>query len=91
MNTKEVIAQYDKYVMSTYGRIPMVIVKGKGLKVWDLDGNEYLDFFPGWAVTGLGHCHPKVVNAIRNCLKKIIHVSNNYYNVLQAKDRKSVV
>lgn len=85
MNTKEVIAQYDKYVMSTYGRIPAVIVKGKGLKVWDLDGNEYLDFFPGWAVSGLGHCHPKVVNAVKNYLKKIIHVPNNYYNMLQGE------
>ena len=91
MNTKEVIAQYDKYVMSTYGRIPVVIVKGKGLKVWDLDGNEYLDFFPGWAVTGLGHCHPKVVNAIRNYLKKIIHVSNNYYNMLQGKLAQKII
>jgi len=91
MNTKEVIAQYDKYVMSTYGRIPTVIVKGKGLKVRDLDGNEYLDFFPGWAVTGLGHCHPKVVNAVRNYLKKIIHVSNNYYNVLQGKLAQKII
>jgi len=91
MNTKEVIAQYDKYVMSTYGRIPIVIVKGKGLKVRDLDGNEYLDFFPGWAVTGLGHCHPKVVNAVRNYLKKIIHVSNNYYNVLQGKLAQKII
>jgi len=91
MNTREVIAQYDKYVMSTYGRIPTVIVKGKGLKVWDLDGNEYLDFFPGWAVTGLGHCHSKVVNAVRNYLKKIIHVSNNYYNMLQGKLAQKIV
>ena len=91
MNTKEVIAQYDKYVMSTYTRIPAVIVKGKGLKVRDLDGNEYLDFFPGWAVSGLGHCHPKVVNAIRNYLKKIIHVSNNYYNILQGKLAQKII
>jgi len=91
MNTKEIISQYDKYVMATYSRIPIVIVKGKGLKVWDLDGNEYLDFFPGWAVTGLGHCHPKVVNAVRNYLKKIIHVSNNYYNMLQAKLARKII
>nr|MBU1328130.1 aspartate aminotransferase family protein [Candidatus Omnitrophota bacterium] len=91
MNTKEVIAQYDKYVMSTYTRIPAVIVKGKGLKVCDLDGNEYLDFFPGWAVTGLGHCHPKVVNAVKNYLKKIIHVSNNYYNMLQGKLAQKII
>jgi predicted acetylornithine/succinylornithine family transaminase len=91
MNTKEIIAQYDKYVMSTYTRIPDVIVKGKGLKVWDLDGKEYLDFFPGWAVSGLGHCHPKVVNAVKNYLKKIIHVPNNYYNMLQGKLAQKII
>jgi acetylornithine/N-succinyldiaminopimelate aminotransferase len=91
MNTKEVIAQYDKYVMNTYTRVPAVIVKGKGLKVWDLDGHEYLDFFPGWAVSGLGHCHPKVVNAVRNYLKKIIHVPNNYYNMLQGKLAQKII
>ncbi|MDP8230878.1 MAG: aspartate aminotransferase family protein [Candidatus Gorgyraea atricola] len=91
MNTHELIAQYEKYVMKTYTRIPSVIVKGKGLKVWDLDGNEYLDFFPGWAVSGLGHCHPEVVNAIRNYVKKIIHVSNNYYNMLQGKLAQEII
>lgn len=91
MNTQEIIAQYDKFVIKTYTRTPVVIVKGKGLKVWDLDGNQYLDFFPGWAVSGLGHCHPTVVNAVRNYLKKIIHVPNNYYNMLQGKLAQRIV
>lgn len=91
MNTKEIISQYENFVIKTYTRIPTVIVKGKGLKVWDLDGNEYLDFFPGWAVSGLGHCHPKVVNSVRNYLKKIIHVSNNYYNMLQGKLAQKII
>ncbi|MBU4343720.1 MAG: aspartate aminotransferase family protein [Candidatus Omnitrophica bacterium] len=91
MNTKEIISQYDKFVIGTYTRIPAVIVKGKGLKVWDLDGNEYLDFFPGWAVSGLGHCHPMVVGAVRNYLKKIIHVPNNYYNMLQGKLAQEII
>jgi len=91
MNTREIIGQYDKYVMSTYGRIPAVIVKGKGLNVWDLDGNAYLDFFPGWAVSGLGHCHPRVVNAAKEYLKKIIHVPNNYYNMLQGKLAQKII
>ncbi len=85
MNTQQIIKQYEAFVIKTYTRTPVVVVKGKGLKVWDLDGNEYLDFFPGWAVSGLGHCHPMVVNAVRNYLKKIIHVPNNYYNMLQGK------
>ena len=91
MNTKEIISQYDKFVIGTYTRIPAVIVKGKGLKVWDLDGNEYLDFFPGWAVSGIGHCHPMVVGAVRNYLKKIIHVPNNYYNMLQGKLAQEII
>ncbi|MCK4422914.1 MAG: aminotransferase class III-fold pyridoxal phosphate-dependent enzyme, partial [Candidatus Omnitrophica bacterium] len=56
---------YDKYVMPTYTRTPLCLVKGRGSKVWDIDGREYLDFFPGWAVSGLGHCHPKVISAIK--------------------------
>ncbi len=91
MNTKQIIAQYDEFVMGTYARVSIVIVKGKGLKVWDLDANEYLDFFPGWAVSGLGHCHPMVVNAIRNYLKKIIHVPNNYYNMLQGRLAEKII
>lgn len=91
MNTKEMITQYEDYVMKTYTRTPAVMVKGKGLKVWDLEGNEYLDFFTGWAVSGLGHCHPMVVNAVRNYLKKIIHVPNNYYNMLQGKLAQQII
>ena len=91
MNTNEIIAQYDKFVIKTYTRTPVIIVKGKGLKVWDLEGNQYLDFFPGWAVSGLGHCHPMVVNAVRNYLKKIIHVPNNYYNMLQGKLAQNII
>jgi len=91
MTTKEIIAQYDKFVIKTYTRAPVVIIKGKGLKVWDLDNNEYLDFFTGWAVSGLGHCHPGVVNAVRNYLKKVIHVPNNYYNMLQGKLAQAIV
>ena len=91
MNTQEIIAQYQRFVINTYTRTPIVIVKGKGLKAWDLDGNEYLDFFPGWAVSGLGHCHPRVVNAVRNYLKKVIHVPNNYYNMLQGKLAQKIV
>ena len=61
MSTSETIAMFDKYVFANYTRNPMVIVKGKGSVVWDADGKKYLDFFPGWAVSGIGHCHPRVV------------------------------
>ena len=91
MTTKDFIASYKKFVMPTYTRLPLVLAKGRGAKVWDLDGNEYLDFFPGWAVSGLGHCHPKVVKAIKEQAAKILHVSNNYMNELQAQLAEKLV
>ncbi len=83
MNTNDVIKLYDEYVMPTYLKSPLVLVRGRNTKVWDIEGKEYLDFFPGWAVSGLGHCHPFVVRALKRQLSKIMHVSNNFYNELQ--------
>ena len=83
--TDSVVKLYDKYVMDTYKRVPLCLEKGKGSIVWDIDGDKYLDFFPGWAVSGIGHCHPKVASAIRKQAGKLLHVSNNYYSELQAK------
>lgn len=91
MKTEDVIELYNKYVMQTYVRIPLVPVKAKGMKLKDLHQREFLDFFPGWAVSGLGHCHPKVVSAVRNQLKKIIHIPNNYYILQQAKLAKEII
>lgn len=90
MNPEEIIGLYNKYVMSTYTRVPLVMARGKGIKVWDVQGREYLDFFPGWAVSGLGHCHLRVVKVLRRQAKQIIHVSNNYYHLLQAKLAKKI-
>ena len=89
--TEEIMQVYYECVMPTYTRVPVVIVKGKGIKAYDIEGKEFLDFFPGWAVSGLGHCHPKVVKAIKEQVSKIIHVSNNYYNELQGKLAKKII
>lgn len=80
MNTKEVMDNYDKYVMHTYGRQPIVLDHGHGVKVYDKDGNEYLDFFAGIAVNNVGQTNEKVVEAIKNQAEKMIHTSNIYYN-----------
>jgi len=80
-----VINLYEQYVLKTYTRTPLVITKGKGIKVWDENGVEYLDFFPGWAVSGIGHCHPRVVKALQKQAGELIHVSNNFYSQNQAK------
>ena len=81
--TQSIIDTFAEYVMPTYGRIPAVIARGEGSYVWDTDGNRYLDLFPGWGVSGIGYCHPKVVSAIEQQVKKLIHMPNNYYNELQ--------
>ncbi|MCK4518536.1 MAG: acetylornithine transaminase [Candidatus Omnitrophica bacterium] len=91
MAKNNVVEQYSKYVMATYTKTPLVIVKGKGKYVWDDKGKKYLDFFPGWAVSGLGHCHPRVVKGIKEQVEKIIHVSNNYYNVLQGELAEEII
>ena len=85
MNKDKIIQQYKRYVMPTYSREDLIIVRGSGSRVWDINGHEYLDFFPGWAVSGIGHAHPMVVKALSRQARKILHVSNNYYNELQAK------
>jgi acetylornithine/N-succinyldiaminopimelate aminotransferase len=80
MTTQETIEMFDKYVIANYGRLPRVIVKGKGCYMYDADGNEILDMFPGWAVSGIGHCHPKVVEAIRKQAAELLHVDNTFYS-----------
>jgi len=78
MNSKEWIEKSDKYIMKTYGRFPIVPVRGAGCRLWDADGREYLDFLGGVAVNNLGHCHPKVVAALQEQAAQLIHCSNFY-------------
>ncbi len=85
MNTQEVLALFDEYVIGNYGRLPRVITQGQGNWLWDLDGNKILDMFPGWAVSGIGHCHPKVVEAIRAQAGQLLHMDNTFYNIPQGK------
>ena len=85
MKTTDVQKLYEKYVMPTYTRVPVCLVKGKGSRVWDLQGKEYLDLFPGWGVSGLGHCPPAVIHAIRHQAPTMLHVPNNFLNIKQAE------
>ena len=79
MTTAEIKAMATEYIMNTYGERKLAFVRGEGPYVWDADGAKYLDFLGGLAVNGLGHCHPKVVAAIREQAGKLLHVSNLYY------------
>ncbi|MCK4850030.1 MAG: aminotransferase class III-fold pyridoxal phosphate-dependent enzyme, partial [Phycisphaerae bacterium] len=85
MDTKKIIKQYDKYVIGNYSRLPLVFVRGQGSYVWDADGKRYLDMFPGWAVSGLGHCPQPVVEAIRKQAGELIHMDNTFYTVPQGR------
>ena len=76
--------------MPTYTKVPLVFVKGKGSWLWDIHSKAYLDFFPGWGVGSLGHCHPKVMQAVRDQVSKLIFVANNYYTVPQARLAKEL-
>ena len=76
MTTQETIDLFGKYVIPNYGRSPIVAVRGEGSWLWDADGKRYLDLFPGWGVNGIGHCHPRVVAAIREQAGKLLHVAN---------------
>lgn len=80
MNMQECIAQGEQYVMNTYKRLPIVLEKGEGCFVWDMDGNKYLDMVAGIAVNGLGHSPKIVVEAIQKQAEIMMHCSNLYWN-----------
>ncbi|MHB8766799.1 MAG: aminotransferase class III-fold pyridoxal phosphate-dependent enzyme, partial [Deferrisomatales bacterium] len=79
MGNREIIELGDSVLMPTYARFPVALVRGQGMRVWDADGHQYLDFLAGIAVCSLGHCHPRVVAAIREQAGTLLHVSNLYY------------
>jgi acetylornithine/N-succinyldiaminopimelate aminotransferase len=67
------------HVVPSYARLPLEIVRGAGTRVWDADGNEYLDLLSGISVLNVGHCHPKVVEAVREQAGRLTHVTNLFY------------
>jgi acetylornithine/N-succinyldiaminopimelate aminotransferase len=85
MKNRDVVKLTDKYVARTYARYPIALVRGKGVRVWDADGKEYLDFLAGIAVNSLGHCHPAVVRVIQQQSRKLLHVSNLYHILPQSE------
>lgn len=91
MSENEIKALADENIMNTYRRFPIVLVKGAGAKVWDINGREYLDFVAGIAVCNLGHSHPRVIDALKEQVEKLSHVSNLYYTEPQAQLAKLLV
>ncbi|MGA9098206.1 MAG: acetylornithine transaminase [Methanotrichaceae archaeon] len=88
---EDLIRRESEAIFQTYTRQPIVLTRGSGATVWDLDGKEYLDFVAGIAVNNVGHCHPDVVDAIKKQAELLIHTSNLYYTenqVLLAEELK---
>ena len=78
-SSQATIAQFERYVIPNYRRFPVCLVRGEGSWIWDAEGNRYLDFFPGWGCNLLGHCPPRVVEAVREQVGQLIHVPNTWY------------
>lgn len=85
MHKKAIIEETEKYYLPVFGRYPMVMELGQGCRVWDNEGNEYVDAFAGIAVNSLGYNHPVLVKAISEQASKLMHCSNLYYTEIQAK------
>jgi acetylornithine/N-succinyldiaminopimelate aminotransferase len=83
--SQQVMDRERQYVMQTYGRYPLVLQRGKGCYVWDVEGKRYLDLLSGIGVNALGHSHPRIIRAIREQSGKLIHTSNLYYHEWQGK------
>jgi predicted acetylornithine/succinylornithine family transaminase len=85
MTSQQVIEQFKQYVIPNYTRYPVCLVRGEGSWVWDAEGNRYLDLFPGWGCDLLGHCPPRVVEAVCDQVRRLIHVPNTWYTEAQGE------
>ena len=79
ISSAEVISQFDRYVIGNYRRYPVCLVRGEGSLVWDAEGRRYVDFFPGWGCNLVGHCPPRVVEAVTEQVRTLIHAPNTWY------------
>lgn len=77
------ISKDRQYIMDVYSRLPLVVTKAKGCKVWDDKGRVYTDLFAGISVCNLGHCHPEIIRAVEAQIYRLFHISNLYYTLPQ--------
>jgi acetylornithine/N-succinyldiaminopimelate aminotransferase len=90
MTTQETIELFQRYVIGNYKRCPVVLERGEGSAVWDVEGNRYLDFFPGWGCDLIGHCPPRLVRAMQEQVARLIHVPNTWYIEAQGRLAKAL-
>lgn len=79
LSSQATVDLFSQYVISNYKRYPVNLVRGEGSRVWDSEGRELLDLFPGWGCNLLGHCHPAVVDAVQHQVSQLIHVPNTWH------------
>src|SRR5882724_2462666 len=84
-SSRETIELFSQYVIGNYTRYAVCLVRGDGAEVWDAEGNRFLDFFPGWGCNLLGHCPPRVVEAVREQVGYLIHIPNTWYTEPQGQ------
>ena len=84
-SSEEVISIFGQYVIPNYTRYPICLVRGEGSLVWDAEGNRYLDLFPGWGCNILGHCPPRIVEAIQQQVTELVHIPNTWYTEPQGE------
>ncbi|MCY3615764.1 MAG: aspartate aminotransferase family protein [Bacteroidetes bacterium] len=85
MNTQAILRDEDTFLIPTYKKMPVALVRGEGCYVWDSDGKRYLDFYGGHCVTPLGHCPPRVVDAIKQQSDRLLFYSNVVYSDVRAR------
>jgi predicted acetylornithine/succinylornithine family transaminase len=85
VSLNELQALERDYLMPTYGRSPVAFVRGEGTRLWDAEGNEYLDFLAGISVVQIGHCHPQLVEAVTAQANQLMHVGNLFYTEPQLR------
>ncbi len=85
LGSQEVATRFESFVIPNYIRYPVSLVRGEGSWVWDAEGRRYLDLFPGWGCNLLGHCPPRVVEAVRRQVGELIHVPNTWLIESQAR------
>jgi acetylornithine/N-succinyldiaminopimelate aminotransferase len=89
-SSPDVIALAKQYLIGNYTRYPVCLVRGDGSWVWDAEGKRYLDLFPGWGCGLLGHCPPRIVQAVQQQVAELIHVPNTWYTAPQADLAKAL-
>ena len=91
MNARAVREMFERNVVPSYARFDLVLDRGEGSYVWDVDGNRYLDLGGGIAVCALGHAHAEIADTLHVQARKLTHVSNLYYHELQGRLAKELV